>query len=144
MISYKSNPPKPPELNGDNHPRLIKMAADTLDLIILRTLLDAAMTRSVTINPSHMFEQFIKQQEESDVIPSLSIIFERYGEEDPYEPAIFFCPDWPFDFERSVSLADALQEYLEDNVNDDDDHRFLIAKLLTVINDWRKEQGASK
>lgn len=40
--------------NNDDHYRLIKMAADTLDLIILRTLLDAAMTRRVTVNPSHM------------------------------------------------------------------------------------------
>ena len=33
---------------------LIKMAADTLDLIILRTLLNSAMTRQVKVNPAHM------------------------------------------------------------------------------------------
>ena len=41
-------------VEADGHHHLIKMAADTLDLIILRALLDSAMTRRTTVNPAHM------------------------------------------------------------------------------------------
>ena len=43
-----------PLASADGHHHLIKMAADTLDLIILRTLVDSAMTRRVTVNPGYM------------------------------------------------------------------------------------------
>ena len=33
---------------------LIKMAAETVDIVILRALIDAAMTRRVRLNPARM------------------------------------------------------------------------------------------
>ena len=36
------------------HQSLIKMAADTLDLIILRSLINSATTRRAKVNPAHM------------------------------------------------------------------------------------------
>jgi hypothetical protein len=88
-----------------------------------------------------IFEQFIKEREEDDTINSLSIIFDR-SEEEVYEPALFFCPDWDIDFEARIPLVEALQEYLDEESHDDDDHRDLVTRLLATTNEWIKEQRA--
>ena len=87
-----------------------------------------------------LFKQHIDEREKADTIPSLSLIFQEY--EDGYQPALFFCPDWEIDFSVDVSLTDALQEYLDEEGNDDEDYRGLAVALLKTINDWKTERSS--
>jgi hypothetical protein len=90
-----------------------------------------------------LLKRHVEEKEVEDSINSLSIIFQRHEEADGepvYQPALFFCPNWDFDFEVSVALTDAFQEYLDDENNDDDANRDLMTRLLETTNAWIKEQ----
>jgi len=92
-----------------------------------------------------LLTQYLKTKEAEDPINSLSIIFDRYGEEDGsdiVQPSLFFYPDWDIDFEFSISLTDVLQEYLdsEERHGDDEDHRILVTRLLATTNEWIEQQ----
>jgi hypothetical protein len=97
------------------------------------------MKVSIELNIHELFEQFISEREQNDPINSLSIVFDR-REDNVYAPALFFCPDWDVDFEARVFMTDALQEYLDEDDNDDADHRDLMTRLLATIDEWIKQQ----
>jgi hypothetical protein len=90
-----------------------------------------------------IFSTFVKQQDNSDPINSLSLIFCRYEGGDIYEPALFFYPDWDIDFEVNVGLVDALEEFLAEH--DETDSEFadqcdLAKRLLATTDEWIKQQ----
>lgn len=81
-----------------------------------------------------LLQQLVTEKEQKDAVKSLFIGFERN------EPAMFFYPDWDFDFEVILSLTEALQDYLEEEDHDIDAHRDLVTRLLATINEWKKEK----
>jgi hypothetical protein len=93
-----------------------------------------------------LFEKFVNEQESDDTINSLSIIFDKYegGDNEVYQPSLFFYPNWEFDFEVRLPLVDALEEYLEQHEGEDyeefADQRTLVKRLLAVTEEWITQQ----
>jgi hypothetical protein len=89
---------------------------------------------------AELFQRFIKAKNRADPINPLSIIFTRWNQDnDVPEPTLYFYPDWNFEFEISIPLTLALQEFIEEN-NGDEDQYDLAARLLATTNEWIKEQ----
>lgn len=69
---------------------------------------------------------------------SLSI---HFGGRFADEPSMFFCPDWPFEYQALQPLYEALQEARESfgDGGDEPEKLELLCRLLTVFDEWRVE-----